>query len=128
VGDNHEGAVTDVAKKLVALRAREAQLWGRKVATAEVTPGMLAHHEGSGVRCVCDTCDGTRPQPTLPAALLRRSAVLVNRRKKSASVADQAEPLQERGPERRRLVRANPPMRAPELNARQLAFLDRLRK
>lgn len=78
MSDRFEQDPEETAKILRAARERESQVWGNKVATADVTPAMIRHVE-LPARCICDACAGARPQAKLPVTL--KASVLVNRHK-----------------------------------------------
>ena len=107
--DSYDADPEETTKKLRQVRARDAQLWGRTVATPEVTPTMVKHTDVG--RCICDACDGARPQALLPAALSNRT--LVNRNRLAASVASQSEEPPGRPYGKRKPNRLNSPVRVP---------------
>lgn len=113
MSDRFEQDPEETAQILRRARARDAQVWGNKVATADVTPGMIRHVD-LPARCICDACAGTRPQPTLPVSL--SLSVLVNRSKfhRTLALDDGSIPaLEERGPTRRAPHRWGKPKTAP---------------
>ena len=111
MSDQYEQDPDEVAKILRRVREAQSQVWGNKVASAEVTPGMVQHTE-SPARCICDACAGKRPHTPLPVSL---GKVLVNRHKHHRLLfADKFERpvLEERGPSPRKPVRMNRPRKA----------------
>lgn len=122
MGDNHEQDFGEVTHRLRRVRERDAGMWGRRIATADVTPAMVSHNADPGVRCLCEECDGIRVQPKLPTAL--RNTRVVNRRRTLSGPA----PLEERGPEPRKPVRANAPVQTPDLTPRQIELLMKWRR
>jgi len=114
MSDRFEQDPEETAKILRKVRERDSQVWGNKVASADVTPAMVIHTDEPGCRCICGVCDGTRVQGLLPVTL--KSQVFVNRHKHHRLLfADRFEQpeLEHRGPEPRKPVRANKPVEAP---------------
>lgn len=114
MSDRFEQDPDEIAKSLRRARERDSQVWGNRIASADVTPGMVQHTDSPSCRCICDSCDGMRQSPRVPDS--PRLKVFVNRHKHHRILfADKFErpELEHRGPEPTKPVRANAPKTAP---------------
>jgi hypothetical protein len=114
MADRFEADPDEVAQRLRTVRAKQATLWGRDIATE------VPHQHIEGARCLCDACSDARPaRQGRPASLIIRK----RKRSKSASVSGE---LDEVG--RRLVLKPRPlnlPRRTPGLNMRQILLLNK---